>query len=83
MPTIKVDTTIQKAGELLLTNLPIQANQRVEVIVIVPEDPPSTQPPHFLTGEEEEWQKLVASIRQEEPYFSSLDEAMNASRKRT
>ena len=83
MPTIKVDTTIQKAGELLLTNLPVQANQRVEVIVIVPEDAPLTQPPRFLTGEEEEWQKLVDSIRHEDPHFSSLDEAMNASRSRS
>lgn len=83
MPMIKVDTTIQKEGELLLTNLPLQANQRVEVIVIVPEKAPSTQSPRFLIGEEEEWQKLVDSIRHEEPHFASLDEAMNASRSRS
>lgn len=41
---------------------------------------PPTPP---LLGNEEEWQKLIETTRQSEPYFPTLDEAMNFSRRRS
>jgi hypothetical protein len=82
MQAIKVNTTVEKEGELHLTNLPLHSNQRVEIIVLVPEETTSVTPTSSPQVAEEEWQRLVQLIRQSEPHFSSLDEAMNLSRGR-
>lgn len=82
MQAIKVETTVEKEGELHLTNLPVHPQQRVEVIVLVPEETASAPAASPLQGDEEEWQRLIETIRQSEPYFSTLDEAMNFSRRR-
>jgi hypothetical protein len=82
MQAIKVKTIVEKEGELLLTNLPIHPDQRVEVIVLIPEADLSVPPAAPLQVNEEEWQRLVEIIRQSEPRFPTLDEAMNFSRGR-
>ena len=82
MQAIKVKTIVEKEGELLLTNLPIHPDQRVEVIVLIPEADLSVPPAVPLQVNEEEWQRLVEIIRQSEPRFPTLDEAMNFSRGR-
>ena len=82
MQAIKVETTVEKEGELHLTNLPVHPPQRVEVIVLVPEETTPAPPAPSRQGDEEEWQRLIETIRQSGPYFSTLDEAMNFSRRR-
>jgi hypothetical protein len=82
MQAIKVKTIVEKEGELLLTNLPIHPDQRVEVIVLIPEADLSVPPAAPLQVNEEEWQRLVEIIRQSEPRFPTLDEAMDFSRGR-
>jgi hypothetical protein len=83
MQAIKVEAIVKKEGELHLTNLPVHPDQQVEVIVLIPEknsDLPGTSP---LAVDDQEWQTLVDSIRQSEPHFSTLDEAMNVTRRRS
>jgi hypothetical protein len=83
MQAIKVEATIKKEGELHLTNLPIHADQQVEVIVLIPEESrtlPITSPPAV---NDHEWQTLVDTIRQSEPRFPTLDEAMTVTRGRS
>jgi len=83
MQTIKVAATIEKDGELHLTNLPIHSDQQVEVIVLITEasrDLPASSPPAV---NDHEWQTLVDTIRQSEPHFPTLDDAMNVSRGRS
>jgi hypothetical protein len=82
MQAIKVETTVEKEGELHLTNLPVHLYQRVEVIVLVPEEALSAPPAFPLQKHEEEWQRLMETVRQSEPHFATLDEAMNFSRRR-
>ena len=82
MQAIKVETTVEKEGELHLTNLPVHPSQRVEVIVLVPEETISVPPASPPQGDNEEWQRLIETIRQSEPYFPTLDEAINFSRRR-
>jgi len=82
MQAIKVATTVEKEGELHLTNLPVHLDQRVEVIVLISEEKraaPSPAPPQV---NEEEWQRLIDTVRQSEPHFPTLDEAMNFTRSR-
>jgi hypothetical protein len=82
MQAIKVEATVEKAGELRLTNLPVYPDQRIEVIVLIPEENlsrPSAPPPQV---DEEEWQRLIDTIRQSEPFLPTLDEAMKFSRGR-
>jgi hypothetical protein len=83
MQAIKVETTVEKEGELHLTNLPVHPDQQVEVIVLIPEENLSAQPVAPPQIDEEEWQKLLETIRQSEPRFPTLDEAMNFSRERS
>ncbi|MGH7965051.1 MAG: hypothetical protein ACRERD_25110 [Candidatus Binatia bacterium] len=82
MQAIKVQTTVEKAGELHLTNLPVHPDQRVEVIVLIPEGNLSVPPAFPPPVDEEEWQRLVETIRQSDPFFPTLDEAMTFSRSR-
>jgi len=82
MQAIKVETAVEKEGELLLTNLPVHPDQRVEVIVLIPKadlSVPLAAPPQV---NKEAWQRLVEMIRQSKPRFPTLDEAMNFSRGR-
>ncbi len=83
MQAIKVETTVEKEGELHLTNLPVHPDQRVEVIVLIPEENLSVPPVAPPQVDGEEWQKLIETIRQSEPRFPTLDEAMNFSRGRS
>lgn len=83
MQAIKVEATVKKEGELHLTNLPVHANQQVEVIVLIREvsrDLPLSSPPAVS---DQEWQTLLDTIRQSEPHFATLDEAMNVTRGRS
>ena len=82
MQAIKVATTVEKEGELHLTNLPLHPKQRVEVIVLVPEENISEISASPPSGSEEDWQRLIETVRQSEPVFPTLDEAMNVSRGR-
>lgn len=82
MQALKVEAIVEKEGELHLTNLPLHPTQRVEVIVLIREENyllPSTSP---ATVNEEEWQKLLETIRASEPRFPTLDEAISFSRGR-
>lgn len=81
MQAIKVEATVEKEGELHLTNLPLHPTQRVEVIVLIREE----NRPSLLTAsplDEGVWQQLLETIRASEPQFATLDEAMNVSRSR-
>jgi hypothetical protein len=80
MQAIKVETTVEKEGELHLTNLPIYPNQRVEVIVLVPDEKTSEFSPSPQQENEGELQRLMETIRHSEPPFPTLDEAMKVSR---
>jgi hypothetical protein len=82
MQAIKVAATVEKEGELHLTNLPLHPEQRVEVILLIEEEPQQifSAPPSQVN--EEEWRKLVETIRQSEPLLPTLDEAMAFSRGR-
>lgn len=82
MQAVKVETIVEKEGELRLTDLPVHPDQRVEVTVLIPEADLSVPPATLLQVNEEEWQRLVEMIRQSEPRFPTLDEAMNFSRGR-
>lgn len=82
MQAIKIETTVEKEGELRLTNLPVHPRQQVEVVVLIPEESLSVPPAPPPQVDEEEWQKLIETIRHSEPYFPTLDEAMNFSRGR-
>jgi hypothetical protein len=82
MQALKVEATVEKEGELHLTNLPLHPSQRVEVIVLIREENRSVPPPSPSLMDEEEWQKLLATIRASEPLFPTLDEAMSFSRGR-
>ncbi len=83
MQAIKVAATVEKDGELHLTNLPVHPDQRVEVIVLIPEENRSVLPARPPQVDEEEWPRLVETIRQSEPFLPTLDEAMNFSRGRS
>jgi len=83
MHAIKVEATIEKEGELHLTNLPVRPDQRVEVIVLIPEESWALPVPSLPAVNDQEWQHLVDTIRQSEPHFSTLDEAMNTTRGRS
>ena len=82
MQAIKVETTVEKEGELHLTNLPLHPTQQVEVIVLIREDQRAGVPAVSAQIDEDEWRKLVEMIRASEPRFSTLDEAMSFSRGR-
>jgi hypothetical protein len=82
MQAIKVEATVEKDGELHLTNLPVHSDQRVEVIVLIPEERRTAASDVPTAVSEEEWQRLVSTIRQSEPPFSTLDEAMSFTRGR-
>lgn len=79
---IKVEATVEKEGELHLTNLPLHPTQRVEVIVLVREENRPALPVSSSQTDDKEWQQLLDTIRSSEPYFPTLDEAMHASRGR-
>ena len=82
MQALKVEATVEKEGELHLTNLPLHPTQRVEVIVLIREESrlaPSSSPTQV---EEDEWQTLLETIRASDPHFPTLDEAMRVSRGR-
>ena len=38
MQAIRVQQTVEKSGELVLTNLPLEAGQDVEVLLLLPND---------------------------------------------
>jgi hypothetical protein len=82
MQAIKIEATVEKEGELHLTNLPLHPTQRVEVIVLIGEENRPELPIAFPQVDEAAWQKLLETIRASEPRFSTLDEAMSASRGR-
>lgn len=82
MQAIKVEATVEKEGELHLTNLPLHPTQRVEVIVLIREEHRPPLPLSPSQANEKEWQKLLDTIRSSEPHFPTLDEAINASRGR-
>jgi hypothetical protein len=83
MQAIKVATTIEKDGELHLTNLPVHSDQQVEVIVLIPEESRTLPASSSSAANEDEWQALVNTIRQSEPHFPTLDDAMNMTRGRS
>ncbi len=83
MQAIKVEAIVKKEGELHLTNLPVHADQQVEVIVLIPEKNPTLPLVATAAVDDQEWQTLVDIIRQSEPRFSTLDEAMNVTRGRS
>lgn len=80
MQALKVEATVEKEGELLLQNLPLHPSQQVEVIVLIREDTRPPRPSSTSSTDEEEWQNLLAAIRDSEPRFPTLDEAMKVSR---
>ncbi len=83
MQAIKVEATVTKEGELHLTNLPVHPDQQVEVIVLIREEGrtlPLSAPAAVST---QEWQTLVDTIRQSEPRFPTLDDAMKVTRGRS
>jgi hypothetical protein len=82
MQAIRVATTVEKEGELHLTNLPLRSAQRVEVIVLIREETPPASSPTPTQVDEDEWQVLLETIRASEPLFLTLDEAMSFSRGR-
>jgi hypothetical protein len=82
MQALKVEVTVEKEGELHLTNLPLHPAQRVEVIVLIREETQSTSPSCPTPVGEDEWRRLVDLIRSSDPRFPTLDEAMRASRGR-
>lgn len=82
MQAIKVEATVEKEGELHLTNLPLHPTQRVEVIVLIREEHRPALPVASSQAEDKEWQQLLDTIRSSEPHFPTLNEAMNASRGR-
>ena len=83
MQAIKVETTVKKEGELHLTNLPVHADQQVEVIVLIPEQNHTLPLSSPSAVSDQEWQTLVDTIRQSEPRFPTLDEVMNVTRGRS
>jgi hypothetical protein len=82
MQALKVEATVEKEGELHLTNLPLHLAQRVEVIVLIREETQSASSSFPTQVGEDEWQRLVRIIRSSAPRFPTLDEAMRASRGR-
>ena len=82
MQAIKVEATIEKEGELHLNNLPLHPRQHVEVIVLIREDTRPSVSFAYPQIDEETWLQLLTTIRSSEPRFSTLDEAMDASRGR-
>ena len=82
MQALKVEATIEKEGELHLKNLPLHPAQRVEVIVLIPEENRPVLPVSSSQADETEWQQLLDTIRGSEPRFPTLDEAMNVARGR-
>jgi hypothetical protein len=83
MQAIKVAATIKKDGELHLTNLPVHSDQQVEVIVLISEESRAFPSSSSSAVNEDEWQALVNAIRQSEPHFPTLDDAMNVTRGRS
>jgi hypothetical protein len=83
MQALKVEATVEKEGELHLTNLPLHPTQRVEVILLIREENHPILSASSSQVDEEEWQKLLDTIRGSEPFFPTLDEAMNFSRSRS
>ncbi len=82
MQAIKVEATVEKEGELHLTNLPLHPTQHVEVIVLIRDAPGPTRPVSSSQINEKEWQQLLDTIRSGAPRFSTLDEAMALTRGR-
>ena len=82
MKAIKVETMVEKKGELHLSNLPVQTDQRIEVIVRIPEENRSVSSSSSSPVDDKEWQNLVDTIRHTDPVFPTLDEAMGFSRGR-
>jgi hypothetical protein len=52
------------------------------VIVLIEEENHPAAPASLPRVDEEEWQRLIETIRQSEPFLPTLDEAMNFSRGR-
>jgi hypothetical protein len=52
MQAIRIETKIQKNGQLTLNNLPVQAGEEVEVIILV-------QPPKSITSDRSSLQGSV------------------------
>jgi len=82
MQAIKVAATIEKEGELHLKNLPLRSTQRVEVIVLIRDEPPSISLSSPTQVSDDEWRQLLETIRTNEPHFPTLDDAMSFSRSR-
>ena len=83
MQAIKVATTIEKDGELHLTNLPVHSDQQVEVIVLIPEKVHTLPGASPVAVDDHVWENLIDTIRQSEPQFPTLDDAMNVTRGRS
>ena len=81
MKAIKVETTVEKKGELHLSNVPVQTDQRIEVIVLIPEENRSVSSSSSPV-DDKEWENLVDTIRHTDLVFPTLDEAMGFSRGR-
>jgi hypothetical protein len=55
--------TVQNPQHLVLSNLPVKAGQRVEVLILVTENTPVTNPAEVYT--DAEWNKLEPDLRSE------------------
>lgn len=82
MQALRLEATIEKEGELHLTNLPLHPSQHVEIIVLIGDEPHQASGASLPSVTEEEWRQLLDTIRGSEPRFATLDEAMRASRGR-
>jgi hypothetical protein len=50
MQAFRVETTVQEAGQLILNNLPLQAGEEVEVIILVRSLKATPENPYPLRG---------------------------------
>jgi len=82
MQAIRVEATVEKEGELHLTNLPLYPTQHVEVILLIREEPRPALPVSPSQADEKVWQNLLDTIRSSEPRFPTLNEAMGFTRGR-
>jgi hypothetical protein len=55
--------TVQNPQHLVLSNLPVKAGQRVEVLILVKEDIPECNPAEIYT--DAEWDQLEPDLRSE------------------
>lgn len=82
MQALRLEATIEKEGELHLTNLPLHPSQHVEVIVLIGDEPHQASGAPLPLVTEEAWRQLLATLRGSDPRFAPLEEAMRVSRGR-